>query len=215
MAKRLFLLLFSGFVGIFGSPEILMASDDFSLTGLNDANIVETVEILDNSDEADDLSNELPNEPVYVAPAQQVVQNPMYVAPKNFIQIAGRNLEIVDVPDTTVNAGDHVNKYGDRFLYGHNTANVFGGIVNLGIGDTFSVVYNGATINYRVAKTVIYEKNTSNGLLQKDGAGSYMRLVADAKSDGVQYGLSLMTCYGVSYGNGDASHRFVIFADAI
>ena len=147
--------------------------------------------------------------PVYVAPA------PVYVVPSNNIAVAGRTLAIVDVADTAVNSGDHVNKYGDRFLYGHNTAGVFGGLTSLGVGSTFSVTYGGVTTNYQVAKIVIFEKNVENGRLQLNGAGNYMRAVANAKSDGVQYGLSLMTCYGTSYGNGDASHRWVIFANAV
>ena len=46
MGKRLFLLLFSAFIGIIASPEILMASDSFTLTGLNNAGITETVPIV-------------------------------------------------------------------------------------------------------------------------------------------------------------------------
>lgn len=204
MGKRLFLLLFSAFVGIFGSPEILMASDDFALTGLNNVGITETVPIVEEIPEPEPT-------PIYnyVAPA------PVYVAPANNIVVAGRTLEIVDVADTTVDAGNHVNKYGARFLYGHNTANVFGGLTSLGVGSTFSVTYGGTTTNYQVAKIVIFEKNVNTGQLQLNGTGNYMRSVANAKSDGVQYGLSLMTCCGTSYGNGDASHRWVIFANAI
>ena len=211
MARRLFLLLFSAFVGIFGSPEILMASDSFTLTGLDNAGITETVPIVEEktvvAEPVVDSGNYVT--PVYVAPA------PVYVVPSNNITVAGRTLAIVDVADTTVNSGDHVNKYGDRFLYGHNTADVFGGLTSLGVGSTFSVTYGGVTTNYQVAKIVIFEKNVENGRLQLNGAGNYMRAVANAKSDGVQYGLSLMTCYGTSYGNGDASHRWVIFANAI
>ena len=204
MGKCLFLLLFSAFVGIFGSPEILMASDDFALTGLNNAGVTETIPIVEEIPEPEPT-------PIYtyVAPA------PVYVAPANNIVVAGRTLEIVDVADTTIDAGNHVNKYGAKFLYGHNTANVFGGLTSLGVGSTFSVTYGGAITNYQVAKIVIFEKNVNTGQLQLNGAGNYMRSVANAKSDGVQYGLSLMTCYGASYGNGDASHRWVIFANAI
>ena len=87
--------------------------------------------------------------------------------------------------------------------------------MSLGAGSMFSVTYDGVSRNYVVAKTVIYEKNIETGKLQLNGAGSYMGAVADARNEGVKYDLSLMTCYGVSYGNGDASHRFVIFANEI
>ncbi len=213
MAKRLFLLIFSSLIGIFASPEILMASDDFTLSGLNNSGIMETIPIVEETVAQEEPVADVPvyvaPEPVYVAPA------PVYVAPRNTISIVGRTLDIVDVADTTVDAGNHVNKYGDKFFYGHNSAGVFGGLVNLGVGNVFSITYGGVTTNYQVARVVVYEKNTSTGRLQLNGAGNYMRQVANAKSDGVQYSISLMTCYGKSLGRGDATHRLVIFANAI
>ena len=133
----------------------------------------------------------------------------------NSISILGKNIAVQDVGDTSVNAGNHVNKYGARFYYGHNSGAVFGGLPNLGVGSTFTITYGGVVRTYRVAKTMIFEKNVSNSRLQLNGEGNYMKSVAGAVSGGVQYDVSLMTCYGTSYGNGDASHRFVIFANAI
>lgn len=133
----------------------------------------------------------------------------------NYISVNGRNISVVDVANTAVNAGDHVNKYGARFYYGHNTGAVFGGLVNYGVGSSFSIYYGGVLRNYRVAKVMIFEKNVSNGHLELNGSGNYMRSVADARSGGVQYDVSLMTCYGTSYGNGDASHRLVLYANEI
>lgn len=144
-----------------------------------------------------------------VAPAS------VYKTPANNIKIAGRTINIVDVSDTAVNSGDHVNKYGAKFLYGHNSSAVFGNLVSLGVGSTFSVTYGGVATNYRVARVMIFEKNANNGRLQLNGSGNFMRAVANAKIDGVNYDLSVMTCHGRSYGNGDASHRLVLFANAI
>ena len=62
---------------------------------------------------------------------------------------------------------------------------------------------------------MIYEKDVAAGKLRLNGEGSYMYAVAHARHSGVQYDLSIMTCYGTSFGNGDASHRLVIFANAI
>lgn len=221
MGKRLFLILFSAFIGIFGAPEILMASDDFSLTGLNNAGITETVPIVEETPESEsepelEYMETTESASAYVAPALAYEEpEPVYIVPSDSISIVGRTLEIVDVADTTVDAGNHVNKYGDRFLYGHNSAGVFGGLTNLDIGSTFTMTYSGNTVTYRVAKIVVFEKNAETGRLQIDGAGNYMRSVANAKNGGVQYDLSLMTCCGTSYGNGDASHRLVIFANAL
>ncbi len=131
----------------------------------------------------------------------------------DYIAVAGRNVSVVEVGSTTVDAGDHVNKYGSRFYYGHNTGAVFGGLYGLGVGSNFSIYNGGVLHNYRVSKVVIFEKNTANGRLELNGSGNYMKSVAEARSGGVQYDVSLMTCYGTSYGNGDASHRLVIFAN--
>ena len=211
MWKRLTMILFSSFVGIFSNPELLMASDSVALTGLDNTGIVETI-IFVPEPEPDPEPEPEPvyEEPVYEEPVYYY--EPVYYTPYNNIQIAGRTIEVVDVDDTAINAGDHVNKYGDKFLYGHNSWSVFGGLVNLGAGDTFTMEYNGNVINYQIRQVVIYEKN--DGRLQLNGSGSYMLSVSRAKYDGVEYDLSLMTCYGTSYGNGDASHRLVLFANA-
>lgn len=223
MLKKFLIIIFSAFMGIFGSPEILMASDSVALMGLDNTGVVETVipevvealpveEISDEATEEPEIITEVavvkPAEPVATAPAAPS-------APANNIQIAGKTLEIVDVDSTLVNSGDHVNKYGAKFLYGHNSWAVFRGLYDMDVGDTFRMTYGGATKNYRVSQVVIFEKNSSNGLLQLNGSGNYMGSVSKAKYQGVVHDLSLMTCYGTSYGNGDASHRLVIFADEI
>lgn len=224
MAKRLFLLLISGLIGIISAPEILMASDSFDLNGLDKTGIVETVPVVAEDEPEEEQEDEEESTAQTTSYSygydsysydSDEESEPVYEAPSDSITIAGRTLDIVDVSDTTVDAGGHVNKYGDRFLYGHNTSNVFGGLTSLGVGSRFSVTYDGDTTYYVVTKVVIYEKNRDTGKLQLNGSGSYMRSVANAKYDGVQYDLSIMTCYGTSYGNGDASHRLVLFANAI
>ncbi len=209
-------------MGIFNSPSILMATDTVMASSLDYSDAVETVII----EEKNKIDSEIMNHesfsfdaitPVaYSAPIEdKAMSETTYVALENSIAVAGRVLKIVDVADTSIDSGDHVNKYGDRFLYGHNSTNVFGGLVNSSVGNIFTVSYGGMSKNYQVMKIVIFEKNSSTGRLQLNGSGSYMNSVVKAKNDGVQYDLSLMTCYGTSYGNGDASHRLVIFANSI
>jgi sortase (surface protein transpeptidase) len=140
---------------------------------------------------------------------------PIYTAPANSITIAGRTIEIVNVASTTVDAGNHVNKYGEKFLYGHNSYNVFGALLGLNSGATFSVTTDGITKNYIVSRAETFEKNRKTGKLQKDGKGSLMYAVSLATYGGASYDLALMTCAGTSYGNGDASHRYVLFANQI
>ena len=181
------------------------------MTGLDNSGITETIPLPEPEPEPAKVQS-VAVQPVAVkAPTAGATP----AVPANNVQVAGRTVQIVDVGNTTVDAGNHVNKYGARFLYGHNLAGVFGGLAELGVGSTFSVTYGGATTEYQVSNVVIFEKNAENGLLQIDGFGDYMYSVAAAVYNGVQYDMALMTCYGTSYGNGDASHRLVIFANAI
>lgn len=226
MVKHFFSLFIVAIISIICNPYTLTATDSFTLTGLNNAGITETIplpkpvekspapaEIVTKSTPA--KTNPAPA-PASTAPEVKApAAGTNYSTPTNNIQITGRTLQITDVSSTTVNAGNHVNRYGDRFLYGHNSSAVFGGLNGLGIGSTFTVTYNGVSTNYSVTNIVVFEKNRDNGLLQINGSGNYMNAVSKAVHDGVHYDLSLMTCYGTSYGNGDASHRLVIFANAI
>jgi len=145
------------------------------------------------------------------APVQTVSSpKPVASAPKNSISVAGRTLNIVNVNSTSVDSGNHVNRIG-KLLYGHNSATVFKNLSSLKIGSTFSVTIDGSTKTYRVAKITTYEKN-KDGRLQLNGSGNYMKAIRDKA---LGHDLAVMTCAGTSYGNGDASHRLVIFANAI
>lgn len=213
MIKQIFLAIITGLIGVVATPRILAASDTVALTGLDNTGVVETIPLPEP-----EVTSEIKQIAVRAPEAGIPASQPVFLQSVNWansITIAGRTLEVVSVADTSVDSGNHVNKYGEKLLYGHNSAAVFGGLVNLGAGSVFSVSEGGVTRNYRVAKVMIFEKNANTGLLQLNGAGNYMRSVANAKSEGAQYDLSLMTCYGTSYGNGDASHRLVLFASAI
>ena len=174
------------------------------------------------------------SEPVYVAPAATPEPEPVYVAPTpepepvkpttvaDHIEVAGKWVNVYDVDSTALDAGNSVYRfvntakgYDGRFLYGHNSNNVFGGLKNLSNGSTLTLTLNNKTTTYRVSAIVIFEKNQETGKLTLNGEGSYMNNVARAKYNGTQYDLSLMTCHGTSLGHGDATHRLVIFANAI
>lgn len=200
MAKSLFLFVISGLIGVVMHPGILSAADAVRVTSVNDSRAVETV---------------LPLEPEPVVAAPVVAKAPAagYVAPANNVSIAGRVIGVVNVGSTAIDAGNHVNKYGERFLYGHNTAAVFGGVLGMGAGSTFTMTYGGVTTTYQVARAVMFEKNGE--ILQLNGAGDFMNATARAVHLGVQYDMAVMTCAGTSYGNGDASHRYVLFANAM
>ena len=218
MAKRLFLLLICSLIGVVSTPHFLTATDTVELSRMNATKAVETI-IPPEPEPEPDPKTEPTYQPIvaHTSTTQIAISNPEpeAVIMPNAIAITGRVIPIVEVSDTTVDSGDHVNKYGGKFLYGHNSASVFGGLTSEGVGNVFTVSLNGNSTNYQIVKTVIYEKNAETGQLQLNGSGNYMRAVSNARSEGVAYSLALMTCYGTSYGNGDASHRLVIFANAI
>ena len=210
MAKRLFLLLCS-LVGVVLAPASLMAEDGF-LVKPSFTQAVETVIVIEEPEPVVQPILALgPNN--FEAPVQQ------WVPPANSISIAGRTIETFWVSDTIVDSGNHVNRYGDKFLYGHNSWNVFGGLVNVPENSVFTITTDGVARDYVVAKKVIYEKNVPLGRLQLNGKGSYMAAVANAielRDDAtVEYALAIMTCYGTPYEGGDASHRLVLFANAL
>ena len=204
--KNVILVFLASFMGIMANPEMLMASDSVRAEDISTAKAVETVI----------------EEPEVATPAaatttvnrkSSTIATPVKKLPDNYIQITGRTIEIIPVSDTGVDAGNHVNKIGKLF-YGHNSNAVFGALPGLGAGSTFTVVYGGETTTYRIAGTEIFEKNQANGRLQLDGKGNYM---ASIKNSARGHDLALMTCYGdpIEGKPGDATHRFVIYADEI
>lgn len=211
MTKRLSLLLFLSILETILMPGFLAAGDNLRVKS-PEFHAVETVEI-ENAAKTQIEQPSTNNGGGATATLAKTTSS-VTTALKNSINIAGRTLGVVDVANTTVDAGGHVNRYGGKFYYGHNSGAVFGGLTTLGVGSTFSIVDGGgSTTNYRVEKVVIFEKN--NGQLQINGTGNYMNAVAGAIHLGTHYSVSIMTCYGTSYGNGDASHRLVLFANAI
>ena len=151
------------------------------------------------------------------APAPVSVPAPV-VVPVDSISIAGRTINIVDVNSTTVASGDHVNFYRNKFLYGHNSSAIFGGLKNLSIGATFTITHDGVTSTYRIVNRVVYQyEETGNGALRLNGDGRnyFLNTVRAKDNNDVQYAVSLMTCHGVSYGGDNATERLVLFANKI
>ena len=219
MIKRILIILFSSFLGIIGNPEFLTASDSVILTGLDESNIVETValpepEVSEASSEVETTSDEVGySAPVYEEP---VYYAPVYVAPANNISINGRTVELAYTGTTGEDAGGQslawYYKTG-KFIYGHNSQNVFGfldsaydgGWLN-GMG--FSVTMNGDTSYYTVVNYRLYDYDVNSPLcLWYNGTCTKMNPVVGASLDGVSYRMAIMTCYAGS------SKRLVVFAN--
>ena len=203
MFKKTLILLLSSFFTIAGAPEFLIASEDVEVNSINNANIVQTV---------------VPE------PVKTVVSTPVTrttkttvakaAAPKpaaNRLNIAGRSLTVEYSPNTGVDAGRVVKFYNNKFLYGHNSAGVFGFLPSVGVGTVFSLTYNGVTTNYRVMEKVEYAKSSPT-TLNLNGRDYSMAYIAKGMN---KYSLTLMTCSGRSLGGGDATHRLVLYANAI
>lgn len=221
MESRLALTIFAAFFAILESPTILMASDCSRPQELDQGKVIETriesKELASLSTKITSVNSESKADVISFASSPtastMVLASTSITSSQPTISIAGHVIPIVDVATTTAEPGSHVNRYNKKFLYGHNSVSVFARLSTLLPGSTFSISENDAIKNYSVQKIVTYEKNGEK--LQLNGSGNYMRSVSLARSDGVYYDLALMTCAGVSYGNGDASHRLVIFANEI
>lgn len=219
MKKHLFLILSIFLTGVL-TPAFSVADQTPIITDIADAG-VETRVVEQLKEEVQKPKAAVVSEtktPVTQAPVVKTV--PVAAPVKDYITIAGKTLSITTVSDTTVDSGNHVNRYkkgnyDGRFLYGHNNAAVFGSLKSLGVGATFKVSIDGATHTYKIAKTVIFDKNVAKGTIELGDGINYMGQVAKAKFGGIQYDLSIMTCHGKSLGGGDATQRLVIFASRI
>ena len=116
----------------------------------------------------------------------------------------------------------------NKLIYAHNSSNLFGNLSTHGVGSTISVNDNGVTTTYLVKDVRIFKKTSATTLElchngYNDCNGDHMRNIANASLIDIinqtryanYYDVAFMTCTGTSYGNGDASHRLVIYADQI
>lgn len=217
MKNFMFLFTNAAIMAFFGSSYMTAADTVIRIADLDQSKVTETVIPV--------APEPVPEpEPASASVAQAPAPVVRVTAPApimgNSISVAGRTISIVDVADTSVDAGDHINKYGDKFLYGHNSAAVFGGLAGLSVGQTFSVNYNGSVTTYQIANMVTLAKNFDYNILEYPGStGLYNYIPSIAKraqfGKGATYDLALMTCAGASVGNGDATHRLVVFANKI
>lgn len=206
MAKRLFLLLFSAFIGIIGSPEVLMASDSYELVGISNVGVVETIPVEEPAVEVAEES--VAPAPIttttYAAPA------PVYVAPQIANYTVSFYINSVDEYTNTVNSLRYDGIYKFRkMIYGHNTGNLLGSLTSRYIGENFTITEGGVVKQYVVSDIQIYRK-TEDGYLENN-----RKLMSNIANTAMGYDVALFTCYGTSYGNGDASHRLVVFANAV
>lgn len=135
---------------------------------------------------------------------------------------SGHNYTVTRTTGSVVKTPTYSDIYRTGSLvYAHNSSNLFGGLKTLGVGATFTLTENGVTTTYRVSGIEYYKKiAVSNGEdLAKCVGGTTDncsgRWMTSLVKNALYHNVALMTCAGTSYGNGDASHRLVIFADRV
>ena len=209
MGKRLFLLVFAGIMGLVSTSTALTAADRFSVNE-PEFRATETVPLLEPV-EGSAVARELVEEPVattdgavtaYVAESTSTVEP---VAP----QIANYTVTIYSAEMVA-----HYLSYSDiyktgKLIYGHNTGQVLGDLAYRYVGEEFTITEGGVATKYRVSDIALYEK-TDDGYLDHNRA-----LMGQIMRTAMGHGVALMTCAGTPYGNGDASHRLVVYADAV
>lgn len=237
IGKRLIIIFLSSFFGITMAPDILVGADSVEIKNVNysfnftekkpaTTAVATTVTPVQSTPVQSTPVQSTPakttpvaSTPVATTPATTPVQ-PKPVVKTNSITITGRTISVTNVNDTRIGAGDHVNFYRNKFLYGHNSSAVFGGLKNLVIGSNFSLTIDGVTTNYRVARVMVfdYEETTNgNGAIRfnNDGRNYILNVVRAKDNNDTQYNLSIMTCHGKSLGNNNATQRLVLFANKI
>lgn len=204
------LLMVSTYVSL--APETLSAAHTVRVKGINNARIVETVVPEPVVEEALEVFT-----PVVVE--QKVVSQPVVLAKVEVVQPAKPAVQefVIDNVISTmqvVEQSNYTNIYKTgKLYYGHNSSNLLGGLKNLNGGDKILV----GSQTYTVVAKVTYLKTTladEPGVLHPKGnLMSDVMLSAYNAENGVIYDIAVMTCAGQSYGNGDASHRLVVYAN--
>lgn len=138
--------------------------------------------------------------PVRTAETHELSNTPTYIT------AAGRTNHISIVNDTSIDPGNEVKllRYNGQltnFYYGHNKSHIFGGLLSLNIGDTFSVTAENSSVRSYTIKNMQW--------LSYEDTAKNMTDIAFSRWAGTKYAISLMTCTSSSYYGG----RLVIFAD--
>ena len=189
MGKRLFLIICASLFGAYLGSSGLMATDQVDVIRVNDTKAVETVPLPEPEPEPEPIKT-----PVAGVAKPRIIN---YTVGVHTGEIVAHNLSYSTLYKT------------DKLIYGHNTANLLGNLGSLGVGSNFTVTDGGVTTTYRVSAKVMYEK-TADGYLNSDPY-----LMGSIMQTAMGHNLALMTCAGTSYGNGDASHRLVVYADPV
>ena len=211
MARSLFLFIVC-ILGVAVNPLALSATDRVAVTRIDESNIVETVPLPEPEPYVDSGANynyatesNLGIEPNFGADVQLAAYVPVvtnytvtkYIGTKAEFNATAASLSYSDIY-----------KFG-KMIYGHNSWALLGSLAERYAGEIITITEGGVVSNYRVAESVLYAK-TSDGRLEGDPG-----LMSSIVRTAMGHDVALFTCAGTSYGNGDASHRLVVYADRV
>ncbi len=212
MGKRFIALFISFILGLISTPAILSNADGFtpSVVAFDD---VKTEEITEKKSEARQVyagGAAAKNSGSQVASSVPAAPNAAVAQPVminyNVTQIVGSTSEFNSIAYSL--SYSDIYRY-NTLVYGHNSSNLLGNLGGLAIGEDFTITEGGVVTKYRVANKVIYEL-AENGQLNGD-----KNIMKGLIGGAMGHSVALMTCAGVSDGHGGASHRLVVFADAV
>lgn len=189
MARSLFLFIITA-ITVLVNPIALSAANEVAVTGLNPAGMVETVPLPEPEPEP-------VYDPVYVVPVVQNYTVGAYIGSVGEFNSVANNLSY-----------SYIYKY-NKMIYGHNSAGLLGSLAYRYVGETITITEGGVTNNYVVSAIAMYAK-TADGFLEGD-----KHLMTSIANTALGHDVALLTCAGTSYGNGDASHRLVVYADRV
>jgi len=143
-----------------------------------------------------------------------------------YITISGRNICLAST-DTTSGSLSYNHAYifngaisSNQFIFGHNSSNIFGNLASLPNGTTFSVTLGGQTTTYRIAfKETVCDYTNSQQHGSRYDCANYPEPVLNMNHAVMPHlrsaNLAIMTCAGAPLGQGDATHRLVVYANKI
>lgn len=217
MAKQLFLAFLVGFTSIVLCPTVLDASDsfiarqpDFSAfeSYLNEQEtIAKEAEAKQAEIIADIEAAAHSNQSVFTRLANSTpISTPNAGANILNFQIT-RSIAYSEYEAASSDPGNNIYRFA-KLIFAHNTPALFGNLATLTPGQTITLTENGQTHSYRVATSEVVPK--INGYLNGD---PYFVNNLAYKAGG--HSFALLTCSGQMLGGGDATHRLIVYIDAI
>lgn len=242
MAKSLFLMILSGIVSLLNPGSFLTATDmvistdidsyfsaDFSeQSNLSSGVDVKTIAAksekvessLDSSDASKTISTESGDSISSTVIDTAKTKKPETPAsePKSASKSASKKSTVSPTQNYTVTRYiGSVDEYSRTFnklsyndiykfrkmIYGHNSSNLLGNLSSRYVGEVIRITEGGVTKNYKVAAVTTYIKSDVAKLMNKI---AYSAMGHD---------VAFLTCAGRALGQGDATHRLVVLADAI